>query len=97
MANMYTEVADFKDPSFGKEVVKQTRAETVSKYAELNGIFPDIHDEVIQIYPSGEKNVIVELVSTGTGPDGSKLELPICIIFTFENGLITKDFTYYDS
>jgi ketosteroid isomerase-like protein len=97
MSEMYIETADFKDPSFGKGIVKQTRKQTEDKYAESNKIFPDLHDKIIQIYPSGEKNIIVEFVSTGTAPDNSKLELPICTVFTIENGLITKDFTYFDN
>jgi hypothetical protein len=52
---------------------------------------------VIQTYPSGDKHIIVEFVSSGTAPDSSKFELAICTIFTIENGLITKDFTYFDN
>ncbi len=97
MANMYSETADFKDPSLGQGIVKQTRQQIIDKYSGLNEIFPDIHDKIIQIYPSGEKHIIVEFVSTGTAPDGSKFELPICTIFTIENGIITKDFSYFDN
>ena len=97
MAEMYAETADFKDPSLGQGIVKQTRQEIQSKYAELNKVFPDLHDKVVQIYPSGENHIIVEFISTGTAPDNSKFELPICTIFTIENGLITKDFTYFDN
>ena len=97
MATMYVETADFKDPSLGQGIVKQNRDEIVIKYSELNEIFTDLHDEIIQIYPSGEKHVIVEFISTGTAPDNSKFELPICTIFTFENGKIIKDYTYYDN
>lgn len=97
MSEMYTETADFKDPSLGKGIVKQSRKQTEEKYAELHKIFPDLHDEVIQIYPSAENHIIVEFVSTGTAPDNSKFELPICTIFTIDNGLITKDFTYFDN
>ena len=97
MAEMYTQTADFKDPSLGPGIVRQSREQIQNKYAELNKIFPDLHDKVLQIYPSGEKHIIVEFVSTGTGPDNSKFELPICTIFTIENGLITKDFTYFDN
>ncbi|MBK6825707.1 MAG: nuclear transport factor 2 family protein [Chitinophagaceae bacterium] len=97
MAGMYTEVADFKDPSLGEGVVKQTRQQTKEKYTELNRIFPDIKDEILQIYPSGEKHVIVEFMSTGTPSGGKGFVLPICTVFTIENGLITKDFTYYDN
>lgn len=97
MANMYLETVEFKDPSLGPGIVKQSRKQIIDKYAELNGIFPDLHDNVLQIYPSGNKNVIVEFVSTGTAPDGVKFQLPICTIFTIEGGMITKDFTYYDN
>jgi ketosteroid isomerase-like protein len=97
MAAMYTETADFKDPSLGPGIVKQTRKQIADKYTELEEMFTDVHDSIVQVYPSGDKNVIVEFVSTGTAPDGSKFELPICTVFTIENGLITKDYTYYDN
>lgn len=97
MSEMYTDTADFKDPSLGAGIVKQTRKQIADKYAELNATFPDLHDKVIQVYPSGDKHIIVEFVSSGTAPDNSKFELPICTIFTIENGLITKDFTYFDN
>ncbi|WP_202701960.1 nuclear transport factor 2 family protein [Flavobacterium sp. UGB4466] len=97
MSEMYTDTADFKDPSLGPGIVKQTRKQIADKYVELNAAFPDLHDKVVQVYPSGDKHIIVEFVSTGTGPDNSKFELPICTIFTIENGLITKDFTYFDN
>lgn len=96
MANMYTDTAEFKDPSLGQGIVKQTRQQTIVKYTELAKIFPDLYDQVIKIYPSSDKHIIVEFVSSGTGPDKVKFELAICTIFTIENGLITKDFTYYD-
>jgi ketosteroid isomerase-like protein len=97
MAEMYIETAEFKDPTLGEGIVKMTRVEIIAKYSKLNGIFTDIHDKVIQTYPSGEKNIIVEFVSSGTAPDNSKFELPICTIFTIENGKITKDFSYFDN
>jgi ketosteroid isomerase-like protein len=97
MANMYADTADFKDPSLGQGIVKQTRQQTIDKYTELAKIFPDLNDQVIQTYPSGDHHIIVEFVSSGTGPDNIKFELPICTIFTIENGLITKDFTYFDN
>lgn len=97
MANMYSEISEFKDPSLGQGIVKQTRQQIIDKYSELNKVFPDLHDQIIQIYPSGEKHIIVEFVSSGTAPDNSKFELPICTILTIENGIITKDFTYFDN
>ena len=97
LSDLYVENAEFKDPSFGNGIVKQSKAEFIKKYTELNQVFPDLKDKVIQVYPSGDKNIIVEFVSTGTAPDQSKFELPISTIFTIENGKITKDYTYYDN
>ncbi len=97
MAEMYSENAEFKDPSLGEGIVKQTHQQIIEKYSELNGIFTDIKDEVIKTYPSGKNHIIVEFISSGTAPDNSKFELPICTIFTIENGKITKDFSYFDN
>lgn len=97
MAGMYVEVSDFKDPSLGKGIVKQTRQQIIEKYTGLSEMFPDVNDQIIQVYPSGDKHIIVEFISTGTTPSGTKFNLPICTIFTIENGKITKDFTYYDN
>ncbi len=97
MADMYSTTAEFKDPSLGRGIIKQTHEQIIQKYSELHEIFPDIVDEIIETYPSGKSNVIIEFVSKGTAPDGSQFELPICTIFTIENGLITKDFSYFDN
>ncbi len=97
MADFYTDTAEFKDPSLGIGIVKQSRQQIITKYTELNGVFPDLHDEVINTYPSGDNHVIVEFISTGTAADKSKFKLPICTIFTIENGKISKDYTYYDN
>lgn len=97
MAGLYAEPADFKDPSFGQDIVKQTRQQIAAKYREMEEMSPDVRDDIVAVYPSGEEHVIVEFVSSGTAPDGTKWQLPICTIFTIENGLITKDFTYYDN
>jgi ketosteroid isomerase-like protein len=97
MAELYSDPAEFLDPAFGQKAVKQTRQQTVKKYKEMEAMSKDVRDDVVKIYASGDKNVIVEFVSSGTAPDGTKWSLPICTIFTIENGLITKDHTYYDN
>jgi ketosteroid isomerase-like protein len=97
MANMYTETAEFKDPTLGQGIVKQTRQQIIEKYTALSDMFPDVKDQVVQTYPSGDNHIIVEFISSGTAPDNSTFELPICTIFTIENGLITKDFSYFDN
>ena len=85
------------DPTLGKTIVKQNRKQIIEKYSQLHKIFPDLNDKVINIYTSGENVVVVEFISSGTALDNSKFELPICTIFTLENGLIVKDFTYFDN
>ncbi|QQQ29083.1 nuclear transport factor 2 family protein [Chryseobacterium indoltheticum] len=97
LANMYIETSLFKDPSLESGIVKQTRKQIIEKYSKLNQAFPDLQDKVVQAYPSGDKHIIVEFVSSGTAPDNSRFELPICVIFTIEDGLITKDYSYFDN
>jgi len=97
MADMYAVDTEFKDPALGSGIIKQTRAQIIQKYTELNKVFPDIKDRIVSTYPSGANHMIVEFISTGTAADNSKFELPICTIFTIEDGQITKDFTYYDN
>lgn len=97
LASMYSLEAEFKDPSLGPNVVKQSREEFIRKYTGLSESIPDVKDTVISVYPSGDKYVIVEFISSGTAPDGTKFELPVCTIFEIDAGLITKDFTYFDN
>lgn len=97
LANMYIETSEFKDPTLGQGIIKQTRKQIIDKYTKLNKMFPNLHDKVIKTYPSGERHIIVEFISTGTAADNSKFELPICTIFTIENGKIRQDFTYFDN
>ncbi|MFD2286655.1 nuclear transport factor 2 family protein [Pedobacter petrophilus] len=97
MADLYTEEAEIKDPSVGQQVVKQSKQEIIQRYSEMQQMFPNLKNELVQVYPSGESHVIVEFVSSGTAADGSDFTLPICVIFTIENGKITKDFSYYDN
>lgn len=97
MADMYADTIVFKDPSFGVGKVFETKTETSKKYSELHKLFPDIRDEIIDIYPTTKDAVVVEFISTGTAPNGNSFELPICTIFTFKNGKIIADYTYYDN
>lgn len=97
MAALYTDTADFKDPSLGAGIIKQTRQQTIEKYTTLQKMMPDIKDSVVAMYPSGVKHITVEFISKGTGPDGKAFELPICTVLTVEDGKISKDFTYYDN
>ena len=97
MADLYTENPEFKEPTSGMKPQLKSRAQIVKEYSELQSMFPDVQDSVVAVYPSGKNKVIVEFVSKGTNPDKTKFELPICTIFTIENGKITKDYTYFDN
>lgn len=97
LSEMYADSAEFKDPISGMKLIKKTKAQFVEEYTGLQEQFPDVHDQVMNVYPSGDKHVTVEFVSTGTGTDQKKFELPIVVIFRIENGKIVQDFTYYDN
>ena len=97
MADLYIDNAEFKEPASGMETHRKSKAQIVKEYTELQTQFPDVQDSVVAVYPSGKNNVIVEFISKGTNPDKTKFELPICTIFTIENGKITKDYTYFDN
>ena len=97
MADLYSEKAGFKEPASGMVAHQKSKDMIIKEYSELQNQFPDVQDSVVSVYPSGDKNVIVEFVSKGILPDQSKFELPICTIFTIENGKITKDYTYFDN
>ncbi|MFZ6002158.1 MAG: nuclear transport factor 2 family protein [Bacteroidota bacterium] len=96
MADYYADSASFLDPSFGIDYVIRSKTETASKYKEMESIFPDIRDDLKEVYTYGDK-VIAEFVSTGTAPDGSRFTLPIVSILTVRDGKIVKDATYYDN
>lgn len=91
MADLYIENAEFKEPASGMVAQKKSKTQIVKEYNALQQQFGEVKDSVVSVYPSGDKNVIVEFVSKGILPDQSKFELPICTIFTIENGKITKD------
>ena len=95
MASLYSDSAKFLDPSFGKDFISQSRAQTIAKYTELEKMFPNIQDHLIGIYSSGDK-VIAEFISTGTSDQGYALKLPIVTVLTLRDGQIISDATYYD-
>lgn len=97
MAAMYTDSAEFKDPSLGQGIVKQSHQDIIKKYGELQQMIPDVRDSVIATYPSGDNHIVVEFISKGTAPDKTTFELPICTVFNIEHGKISKYFTYYDN
>ena len=96
MAKLYANPAEFKDPSFGFEIVFQNHEQIIHKYEQMEKMSPDIQDTIVELYATDDQHVIVEFVSSGTSPDGSKWQLQLVTIFKIEKGLITREFTYYD-
>lgn len=97
MAECYSDPVLFLDPSFGSSWIRQTHKDIIQKYTQLHKAAPDISDSISAVYSDGAGHVIVEFVSQGTTPRGEKWRLPICTVFTIENGKIVKDATYYDN
>jgi len=95
MVSFYAPGALYLDPGYGTEPVTKTPEEIIAKYTELQSIFPNLHDEIIGMYASGDK-VTVEFVATGTAEDGTAFRLPIAAILTIKDGKIVRDATYYD-
>lgn len=95
MAEYYADTAEFLDPSDGTEYVKKTRHETIAKYAEMEKMFPNVHDEVVTLFSHADK-VAVEFISTGSG-NGEEFALPISTVLTFADGKIVRDATYYNN
>jgi ketosteroid isomerase-like protein len=96
MAAYYSDSALFLDPSLGTTYVRQNHEQMEKKYKAMEDYFPNIHDSIAGIYPSGA-NVMVEFVSTGTAVDGTTFRLPISCVLTIENTQIVRDATYYNN
>ena len=91
MAAYYADELEYESP----EGRFTTKAALLEYYEGMHSAFPDIQDEIKAIYPSGS-SVIIEFVARATAPDGSRMELPILGVLTFENGKVVRDATYYD-
>lgn len=97
MAALYIDSASFLDPAYGQNFVKQSHADMVKHYQGLESWSPDVKDSVTFIAAVNENKVLVQFTSTGTmAKEKIKWSLPICNVFTIENGKIVKDETYYD-
>lgn len=97
-AGYFSDSCKFLDPSYGKEYKIVNRKAKIEKYSNMEKMSPDIKDEVTSIFGAGDK-VVIQFVSSGTAKTEKgeyKWSVPICCVFTIENGLIVKDETYYD-
>lgn len=97
-ASYFSDTCRYLDPSYGNEYKMVSRKEKAEKYRKMEEKSPDIKDEIVEIFGINDK-VVIQFISSGTfqGETGPvKWSLPICCIFTFKNGLIIKDETYYN-
>jgi steroid delta-isomerase-like uncharacterized protein len=97
-ASFFSDTCQYLDPSYGKEYKTVSRKDKAQKYAGMEEKSPDIKDEITAIFGAEDK-VVVQFISSGTAKttEGSySWSLPIITVFTFKDGLIVKDETYYD-
>lgn len=96
MASCYAADAQYLDPTYGPNYVSKTQQEIVAKYFEMQQMFPDIKDSIVEMQ-AVKNQVVIQFVSSGSSGDSIQFRLPICTVLTFANGKIVKDATYYDN
>lgn len=97
-ASYFSDTCQYIDPSYGDTPVVKSRIEKIEKYLKMEEMSPDIKDEITSIFGAEDK-VVIQFISSGTAKTEQgdyKWSLPICCVFTFQNGLIVKDATYYN-
>ncbi|MCF8371866.1 MAG: nuclear transport factor 2 family protein [Bacteroidales bacterium] len=97
-ANFFSDTCQYLDPSYGDTPIVKSRIEKIGKYRKMEEMSPDIKDEITSIFGVDDK-VVVQFISSGTAKTEQgdyKWILPICCVFTFQNGFIVKDETYYN-
>lgn len=98
-ASFFSDSCKYLDPAYGTEHKIISRIEKAEKYKKMQETSPDILDTITCIFGIDDK-VVIQFTSTGTAKTdkGSyKWSLPICCVFTFKNGLIICDDTYYNN
>jgi ketosteroid isomerase-like protein len=96
MASCYSADAQYLDPAYGQNFVSRTHLEIVAKYFEMQQMFPNIKDSIVEMQ-AVNNHVVVQFVSSGSSGDSIQFKLPICTVLTFANGKIIRDATYYDN
>lgn len=97
-AGYFSDTCQYLDPTYGDTHVVKSRIEKIEKYRKMEKMSPDIKDEITTIFGVADK-VVVQFISSGTAKTDQgdyNWSLPICCVFTFQNGLIVKDETYYN-
>ncbi|GAA4415041.1 hypothetical protein GCM10023187_45190 [Nibrella viscosa] len=81
VARLYAERVRYKGPHTRYREVEQTPGQVVAAYRGY-------HLEITQLYAAYEHHVVVEGQLSHGPPQ------PVCLIYTIENGRITRQFTY---
>jgi hypothetical protein len=97
-ASFFSDTCKYLDPSYGDKHIVVNRKEKAAKYASMEQTSPDIKDSITSIFGYGDK-VVVQFTSTGTAiseKGNYKWSVPICCVFTYKDGLVIVDETYYN-
>jgi ketosteroid isomerase-like protein len=97
-ASYFSDTCKFLDPSYGDKHVTVNRKDKIAKYVKMEEMSPDIKDEITSIFGVGDK-VVIQFISSGTTQTEEgryNWRMPICCIFTIQDGLIVVDETYYN-
>jgi ketosteroid isomerase-like protein len=97
-AGYFSDSCKYLDPSYGDEYKIVNRKEKMEKYKKMSEMSPDLRDDITGIFGVDDK-VVIQFTSSGTAKTEQgeyKWSLPICCVFTFKDGLIVVDETYYN-
>lgn len=97
-ASYFSDTCKYLDPSYGDKYITVNRKDKAIKYAAMEQTSPDIQDSITNIFGYGNK-VVIQFISTGTAKteDGNyNWSVPICCVFTYKDGLVIIDETYYN-
>jgi SnoaL-like domain len=97
-SSYFSDTCKYLDPSYGDTHVTVNRRDKAAKYAEMESTSPDIKDSITSIFGYDDK-VVIQFTSTGTAKTENgdfKWSVPICCVFTYKDGLVVVDETYYN-
>lgn len=65
-------------------------------HARAKAVLPDLHHEDVRLRV-GDDHFVLQLTAVATGPDGSPVRVPSCLVVSVESGQITRFDEYVDS
>ncbi len=97
-ASYFSNECKYLDPSYGDKHIVVNRKDKAAKYLAMQKTSPDIKDSITSVFGVDNK-VVIQFISTGTAKTEKgeyKWTVPICCIFTYKDGLVIIDETYYN-